>query len=89
MTEIDLESLSDVTGGLRMMPLARQGAINFSARENHVSPKSIKALESKSFGLENGRRYYGFKLDNNELVNVGLNKAGSRVLERNYVTDGL
>ncbi len=89
MTEIDLESLADVTGGrIHGMPLAKRAALNFSAAENHVLPSTLKVDSAKAFGVEAGRRYYGVKVNNGDLLNVGLSKGGYRVKEINYVGDG-
>ena len=88
MTDIDINELSFVTGGITCLPQAKRAAVNFSAGENHADPSSIKVPGSKSFGVQNGRRYYGISLDNGENVNVGLTKRGCSVRDLNYVTDG-
>jgi len=88
MTHLDLDDLISVTGGITCLPQAKRAAVNFSAGENHVDPASIKVTGSKSFGVQNGRRYYGIGLDNGENVNVGLTKRGCSVRDINYVTDG-
>jgi hypothetical protein len=88
MIELDTYSLTCVSGGASCLPQAKREAVNFSARENGVSPRSIKVTGSHSFGLEAGRRYYGVALDNGEHINVGLTPRACRLREINYVTDG-
>jgi hypothetical protein len=87
MNELDLHVLETVTGG-RCLRQAKREAINFSAGENHSDPATIKAIDSRSFGIQNGRRYYGVRLDNGENINVGLTRRACRLREINYVTDG-
>ena len=88
MTTLDLESLETVTGGRSCGSQAKREAIQFSARQNHVDPSTIRATDMFSAGRTKGTNYYGVHLDNGENVNVGLSNATCKRRNINYVTDG-
>jgi bacteriocin-like protein len=88
MKTLTFDELAAVSGGASCMAAAKQQAIKFSAQENHVDPKTIRATSASFVSQERGVRYYGVGLDNRDVLNVGVRGKDCRPAGINYVGDG-
>jgi hypothetical protein len=72
MTELDINSLSHVTGGVGLLAKAKDAAVRFSAGQNAVHPRQISVTKTTNFGFEGRNRSFGISLNNGELLDVKL-----------------